>query len=139
MLSIRLWRHGVLALVALGSCGCGDRDGTTRYNVSGTVTYDGKPVPVGTIVFMPDGSKNNQGPPGFAKIKDSKFDTAYDGKGHIGGPHVVRISGFDGRRAEELPEGIRLFPDYTSPVDLPKEGTTHDFDVPSGRAARPLR
>jgi hypothetical protein len=130
MLSIRLWRCGVLALVTLGICGCGDHDGTTRYDVSGTVTYGGKPVPAGEIVFMPDGSKHNQGAPGFTKIMDGKFDTALDGKGHISGPHVARISGFDGRGTAELPDGAKLFPDYTIPIDLPKEKANCDFDIP---------
>ncbi len=120
----------VVACAALGFCGCSKTDATTRYDISGTVTFVGKPIPAGTILFLPDGSKHNFGPPGFAKIKAGKYDTALDGEGTIGGPHTVRISGFDGRgTTEELPDGLRLFPDYTTVIDLPKEKATRDFQV----------
>lgn len=125
------WRWMLAACVALGIGGCSNRDATTRYDVSGTVTFAGKPVPKGDILFTPDSSKSNQGPPGFAKITDGKYDTAIDGKGVVGGPHLVQISGFDGRAAAELPDGMRLFPDYTTRIDLAKEKTTRDFKIPS--------
>lgn len=131
MLSMESWRWTIAACVAISLCGCRNRDATTRYDVAGTVTFAGKPVPAGDILFTPDGSKNNQGPPGFAKIKDGTYDTAINGKGTVGGPHIVQISGFDGRAATELPDGMRLFPDYTTRIDLAKKKTICDFEIPS--------
>lgn len=116
--------------------GCGERP-PTQYHVSGNVTFGGKPVPAGSILFEPDTTKGNQGPAGFAKIKDGKYDTRNSGQGTVGGPHVVRITGLDGIPAEELPEGALLFPEYKTEVDLPKQNSTQDFDVPASAQPQP--
>lgn len=113
--------------------GCGGRgDGPPRFDVSGTATFQGQPIPVGSIIFEPDASKGNSGPGGFARITDGKYDTHREaGQGTVGGPHLVRITGTDGKPSDEYaPEGSALFPEYRTTVDLPKERTTHDFDVP---------
>jgi hypothetical protein len=140
MPSIR-WRWGGLLLLAGLLCtGCGGDDGPPRYGVSGTVTFQGQPVPAGVVLFTPDNTKGNEGPTGFAPIRAGKYDTSLedgDGKGTIGGPHKVTISGFDGVAApeQELPDGKRLFADYVVDVDLPKEPTTtQNFDVPASAA-----
>jgi len=118
----------ILLPVALGGCG-GDR----VYNLSGAVTFQGKPVPTGHIVFEPDASAGNNGPPAFAKIKDGHYDTrVLDGRGTIGGPHVVTIHGRDGIPRGELLSGLPLFRDYNTKVELPKADGKQDFDVPAG-------
>lgn len=119
--------------------GCGTRDTTPRYEVSGAVTYAGQPIPTGTILFLPDGTKNNHGPSGFAKIQEGKYNTTLNGKGMVGGPHLVRITGFDGRPREELPNGKRHFPDYTTTTEFPKETTTCDVNIPAEPAQQRLR
>lgn len=133
MLRIRLHSCGWLACLGLLCVGCQGGDSTTRYDVAGTVTFDGKPVAAGVILFTPDAAKNNRGPTGFAKIKDGKYDTRQDGKGTVGGPHTVAISGADGvpLPQQELPDGRPLFTDYQTAVDLPNAATTHDFEVPA--------
>jgi len=108
--------------------GCGGKG--TR--VSGTVTFGGKPVPLGKIYFNPDQSKNNSGEPGYADIKDGRFDTgAKGGQPAPAGAVVVRIQGF-----EEIPPvgdvtTKPLFFPYETAVDLPKGGSTQTFDVPA--------
>ncbi len=57
--------------------GCGKK-GPARYRVSGSVTYKGKPVPVGAIQFTPDVSKGNTSPSAFAAIKDRRYDSGKD-------------------------------------------------------------
>src|SRR5262249_49969161 len=101
-------------------------------HVSGTVTYQGKPVPVGQIVFEPDASAGNSGQAAFAKIKDGHYDTRLDGQGTLGGPHQVRIHGRDGVPRGELLSGMQLFKDYNTKVDLPKADAKQDFEVPAG-------
>jgi hypothetical protein len=119
----------VLLLAALPA-GCG---GERIYNLSGTVTFQGKPVPAGQIVFEPDPSAGNSGPPAFAKIKGGQYDTRIlDGRGSVGGPHLVTIHGRDGIPRGELLNGLPLFRDYTTKVDLPKADAKHDFEVPAG-------
>ncbi len=83
-------------------------------------------------MFEPDKSKGNSGPASFAKIKDGKYDTQTDGEGCVGGPHVVRITALDGAAQPDSPDGVLLCPEYSTSVDLPKEKTTKDFDIPQG-------
>ena len=127
----------LLLSIAVAACvGCSSSD-VTRYDVSGTVTFGGQPVPSGSITFQP--VVGNEGPGGFANIKDGKFDTATDGKGPTGGPHHVTISGFDGNAdpGNELPLGKPLFDAYRTQVDLPKEPSTQTFDVPATAKPKP--
>ena len=115
--------------VLLASLGCGGHGGAERFEVSGAVTYDGQPVPVGSIVFLPDTTKGNSGPAGSAYIEDGRYDTREGGKGIVGGPHLVQIMGYDGVAVgEEIPACSPLFPRYETAVDFPKEDTIRDFD-----------
>lgn len=120
--------------------GCGGSS-MKSYNVSGDVTFDGAPLPRGTIQFLPDAAKGNKGPAGFANVVDGKFDTKTSGKGTVGGPHKVVISGFDGKAdpSAELLLGNQLFGDYRTDADLPMEDGTQNFDVPKSATAGPQR
>jgi hypothetical protein len=128
----------VLAIMAIlplpilvHTTGCGE-SGPKVYHVSGSVSYEGQPVPAGTVLFQPDASQGCNGPAGLASIHGGEYDTAKeDGKGVVGGPHLIRIVGLDGKPAEMAPEGAPLFPDYTTTLDLPQEDSTHDFAVTS--------
>src|SRR5437899_2888161 len=105
-----------LGLLVLAGCSAEDK----LYDVSGTLTSAGKPIPKGLIFFDPDASKGMGGPQGFANIKDGKFDTADHVKGIRGGAYVIRVSGFDGKEANEAPFGQPLFPEYQEKRDLPR-------------------
>lgn len=121
---------GLLCCLVLG---CGGKG----YQVSGKVTFKGQPLPAGKIYFTPDASKGNKGPTGYADIKDGKYDTAATGgSGIVGGPMLVRIEGIDPsqiEKADKAGETVAkvLFPPYQTAVDLPKENTMKDFDVPA--------
>jgi len=120
----------VLGLGFLIVAGCSRQDGPPRYRVTGTITYDGQPVPQGSILFLPDSSKGNDGPGGSAKIVDGKFDTK-TGQSPIGGPHRVMIEGFrENFDPLRLPQP--LFRSYTTVHDLPKADTRIDIQVPKG-------
>lgn len=117
------------ALLMAAGCGSGER----LYHLSGAITYQGRPVPAGTIVFEPDATKGNTGASGYAKIKDGRYDTkAPECKGTVGGPHLVRILGLDGIARGELLNGMPMFPEYSTMADLPQEDSTKDFEVPRG-------
>lgn len=123
--------------------GCGGSDDSPdRYTLEGSITFDGQPIPAGTITLIPDSKKGNQGPAGSGKIKDGKYTTADGGTGIIGGPHIVRVSGFDGnaKPEEELPMGSPLFPEYEYQYDFPafeNEGPVSvDLKVPKEAATR---
>jgi hypothetical protein len=122
---VRPWLISLAAFGVLTGCDSGPK----TYHLTGAITFQGKPVPAGNILFEPDGSKGNEGQPGYAKIKDGKYDTRLEGQGVLGGPHQVRITGFDGVPRPELINGIPLFPDYTTTADLPKTNAVQDFEV----------
>jgi hypothetical protein len=67
------WRNsGWLLTVLLALAGCG-RSGPATYPVSGAVSYNGKPVPDGSIVFM---SADNHLAADAGKIHDGRFEFA---------------------------------------------------------------
>jgi hypothetical protein len=118
------------AILAPALIGCGGGDGPVKYGLEGAVTYQGKPVPRGQIIFAPDSSKGNNGPGSVALIRDGRYAT-HDDRGVVGGPYRVRVEGFDGVPSGDNADGAALFPAYEIEVDLPKEGGVRDFDVPA--------
>jgi hypothetical protein len=129
------------AAVALGAVaaflptlGCGPTE-PPLFDVSGTVSYLGKPVPKGMVYFDPDAAKGTQGQMGFAEVIDGQFDTKKEGKGVRGGPYNIRVSGFDGKPAYEMPYGKPLFNEYRTTKDFPKEPSTFTVEVPKGGSA----
>lgn len=133
----------VLNLTLMATCclltcaGCGGAGG---YDISGKVTFDGKPIPQGKIYFAPDGTKDNKGATGYADIKDGSYNTANPGgKKHVGGPMRVSIEGSDPSQKIEDPVNGEmtiksLFPGYQTTADLDKKTSTKDFDVPAAAA-----
>ena len=126
--SIRPWAWLPLVLIALAA-GCG-QSGPERYRMSGSVTFDGKPVPAGEVQFEP-AEKGIGG--GFAPIRDGKYDTDDDGRGHLGGEHRVQIVGFDGLVDPNNPDSAAkvMFAPYNTTLDLEAKTTTMDFEVPA--------
>ncbi len=114
------------SLVVLG---CAKSDGLERYHLSGTVTYDGQPVPQGEIQFTPNSREGNPGPGTFLKIEDGHYETQA-GKGVLGGKYGVRIVGYDGKANSQSDMGVSLFTPYAERIDLPKEDATQDFQIP---------
>ena len=94
------------------------------------------------IYFQPDAQGGNSGPQGFATIRNGAFDTKREGKGTVGGPMIVRITGFDSEPPKDLSEtepGPKpLFAEYQTKADLPKEDGNQDFDVPASAADGPV-
>jgi len=114
--------------------GCGDDE--QLHHVSGTITFEGNPIPKGLIFFDPDPSSGTPGTQGFANIENGRFDTALAGKGtgiRGGGSYIIRISGFDGHEKPEAPFGQFLFPEHELKKELPAEKQTFDYDVKKKR------
>ena len=110
-----------LLLVALGIVGCAE-EGPPLYHVSGTVSYEGKPVAVGSMVFQPDPSAGNSGPYGHAMIRDGLYDTRLEGAPTTGGAQIVMIEAFDGKvvNPEYAPYGTSLGLGYQETHVLPE-------------------
>jgi hypothetical protein len=117
-------------LTVLLAAGCGPR-GLARYSLEGTVTFDGKPVPGGQVILEPDFAAGNRGPGAYCDITDGRFTTP-PGRGHLGGPHRLRIMGFvfstDTSTGDST--GTPLFPPYDIRLDLPRANARQDFVVP---------
>ncbi|UUO08489.1 hypothetical protein M4951_09255 [Blastopirellula sp. J2-11] len=121
----------LLVLAALATTGC--RQQPDGYSISGKVTYQGKPVPRGTLLLRPDSQKGNSGPGVLFDIVDGAYETTSENRSvHQGGAYKVQIHGFDGnaKPSSELPLGQMLFSNYSTSVELPNEEATGiDFEV----------
>lgn len=115
----------LVALIFASIVGC---ERGHRPEFSGSVTFGGQPIPAGRIYFNPDLAKKNDGPQGWAEIKDGAYDTRKKGLGFRGGPAVVVIQGFAGG-ADGF--GPPLFQEYKITVDLPSVTSISNFDVPA--------
>ncbi|WP_437230740.1 hypothetical protein SH661x_002120 [Planctomicrobium sp. SH661] len=132
---MKIRRAGLLGMmsmlcVVLELNGCSSESGPQRYRLSGNVTYDGKPVPSGRIALSPDGSSVGAG---YAPITEGRYDTQIDGRGHLGGPHTITITGSDLELIDpKVPDlGTRpLFPNYEIKLDLHHGAEKRDFEVP---------
>jgi hypothetical protein len=114
-------------IVAFFTCALAGCDsGSARHDLSGRVSFNGKPVPAGKIYFIPDVRQQNSGPQGYADIKDGFYDTRKSGQRSVSGPVTVRIEGQDGHTA--------LFVGYEVAFELSPDSTTKDFEVPSSAA-----
>lgn len=127
----------VLAVcLPLGAVLLGCESKADRFDLSGSVTYGGKPVAAGYMVIKPDVSAGNKGPGATATINDGRYATR-EGRGTIGGPHVVTIVGFDGKGYTmeggiANPMGKQIFKVEVK-ADLPKENATHDLNAVAQR------
>ncbi|HWL10122.1 MAG TPA: hypothetical protein VNQ76_17080 [Planctomicrobium sp.] len=121
-----------IVLVSLSSImGCGNSDSLKKFELSGQVTLDGAPVPVGEISFTPDFSEGNSGPGSIAKIVHGKYQTQ-SGKGLVGGPYLVQITAYDGVAVMESWDGSSLLKSqYEEKVIFPDKPDTRDFDIPA--------
>jgi hypothetical protein len=118
-----------VALLVTAGCGSNKR---TVAQMSGKVTFKGKPVPTGFINFMPDVTAGNAGEVKAFPIVDGVYNTAEgENPGIYPGTNKVMISGFDGKPQGDLwPKGKQIF----NPIDLietvPDGTTTKDYVVP---------
>ena len=115
-------------LIAATAVGC-TQEGPARYDLSGTVTFGGEPVPAGEIYFRPDSKQGNSGPAAFAVIHQGRYQTP-PGKGVVGGPHIVEIIGYDQPPAGEgAAGGQSLFPKDRQEIDFPNHDAEVDLKV----------
>jgi hypothetical protein len=116
MLTILSVRNGgsvvALALACAGAlvlAGCSGDDGIgKRFPVSGKVTYDGKPLPTGTVNFLPEDPKTGRPATGEIQSDGSyTLTTQTPGDGAMGGKYKVAISAYsvDASKTASPPQG----------------------------------
>lgn len=124
----------------LAGCGNSKYSGEKRFPLAGEVTFEGEPIDVGSISFIPAEGK---GRPSGGVITDGKY-TVPEEKGANAGPHRVEIrwlkrtgkrlrdaeSGemYDERR-EALPNKLHANSELSVEVPLPEN--RHDFKLKS--------
>jgi hypothetical protein len=127
----------VSSFVLLAAAGCGG-DGIDRHQVSGTVTYQGKQVQDGRIMFEPDASIGKIAPTGFAQIEGGRFQTTQT-ESPTTGKYKVRVFGYDKSKMKkdyapgEILDMPELFPEYTLEAEIPPPGGKLDIEVPARR------
>lgn len=120
-----------VSVLLLSLAGCGRDDGRTA--LSGNVTFDGKPLAYGEVVFRP-----TQGPEGSATVRDGKYSTDDGGQGITTGPNTVIITGYAAEPASNTDEtktsdsASPLFSGYQQQADL--NSPTFDIAVPKDAA-----
>lgn len=121
----------VLSAFSLCLAGCGRGD--DRNSLSGNVTFDGKPLAYGEIVFRPA-----KGPEGSATVRDGKYSTDDGGQGITRGPNTVIVTGYSAEPVSNADEtkvseaAPPLFSSYQQEADLSSE--TFDITVPKEAA-----
>src|SRR5262249_51114436 len=105
---VRLMKSLALVLVIVGlASGCSRKSGMETAPVSGKVTYRGKAVPTGTVMFVP-----GEGPAAAGEIgSDGSFKlmTSSAGAGAGTGTHKVTITALQGM-GDALPEQRKATP-----------------------------
>jgi hypothetical protein len=109
------------AVCALAGCG---GNGLTMGRVSGTVTFNGKPVELGEVLFVPDSSKGNTGVPSLGTIaRDGRYimSTQDAGDGVIAGYHKVAIRALEPNPLVGQSEAPELDPTVATGKELMAE------------------
>lgn len=127
-----------MVLVLGLSVGCGSNRPAT-FELSGVVTLDGQPVPVGDIVFYPDASQGNTGMQARAAIRDGSYRTP-PGKGHVGGPMVIVVNCLDGIPVPESPDGCDMLDSpFKLKRELPRQNAELDIAIPGSTKRATVR
>jgi hypothetical protein len=124
----------------LSGCSGSKYSGDKRYPLAGEVTFEGQPIDLGSISFIPDGDK---GRASGGTITDGKYAVPEE-KGATAGKYRVEIhwlkrtgkqlrdpeSGemYDERR-EALPDKLHTNSELS--VEVPLPGNRHDFKLKS--------
>ena len=120
----------LLAITVTAPVGCG-KPGPKRYQLSGKITWAGKPIPAGMLYIEPDLAAGRNGLQGYAIIQKGEYDTRKGGQGHSGGKSVLRIFAGDGVASGEATMGKPLFPEYSWNEELPAADATKDIEIPA--------
>lgn len=129
MISRRIFLLFVLSVVSLSLIGCGSK----TYPITGTVTFDDKPVPKGLITFIPDSAKGNSGVSSIASIDNGAYQIKAGRNGLVGGAYRIIVVGTDGVASEFQPEGEPLFKDYRTEHVFQVGDTTFDVKIPASK------
>lgn len=119
-------RAAVLLFTIALSIGCAGDEGPQKYDVTGAVTYKGKPIPYGDIRFEPTQGLVNRQSVVLAEIRDGQYSARI-----VGGPHHVSVRDLSGGGDESTARPMFQM-EYQTKAELPPLESvqgTHTFDV----------
>ncbi|WP_437201938.1 hypothetical protein [Planctomicrobium sp. SH664] len=123
---------GMFLLILGLAAGCQQGETIERVPISGTVTYDGQPVQLGTIIFEPTADAGMTARASYMAVNNGVFVSGPNGP--TSGEFLVRVSGFDKSKMknpnDEEEDVPPLFPEYTMTVQVPVTGNKLDIVVP---------
>lgn len=124
--TLAIHRPSIVLLLAswvVLSSGCGP-DGPKRYQLSGKLTHDGKPVKSAALNFSPDASRGNTGPGSLAIAADGVYRTEAN-RGVVGGAYTVLVTPIEAN-SKVTPS----FSPYQTSLDLPNADSEYDIEIP---------
>jgi len=128
-----MYKHlkvAVMMCVVIMPSGC-YQAGPTFYQVSGKVTHNGQPVPMGEVIFTPNSAEGNSGPSVVCSIVDGEYRSPPQ-RGVVGGKYIAVVSGFKKSIPSNDPTasefGARLFPVRREVLELPSQNSELNFD-----------
>lgn len=98
--------------------GCGGDSGPTRYDVSGTVSWGGSPVPGGVVTFT---NVETNAAASCPISSDGSYEN--EGQGVVAGKNRVSVTARND-------QGAMWQKPYTTEVEIPAESYEYDIDVP---------
>jgi hypothetical protein len=119
------------AVFVLAGCG----ESRKRHPVSGTVTYQGKPVQMGSIRFEADQSVGDFAAVCYASITDGKYETKRE-ESPTNGMYRVQVMGIDVARINKnVPPGVpwdmpALFQPHSMTVEIPPPDGKLNIEIP---------
>jgi len=121
----RILLFSTLLMLVLGC------DSTPRpAQISGSVTFKGKPIPAGNLTFTPD-VETSGGKLKMLTVKDGRFDSSKEqDPGLPPGKYKVTIAGYDGVQIRMFYQGKQIFNAVSEDFVVPDGTTTKDFSVP---------
>ena len=98
--------------------------------LSGTVTFKGKPIPAGNVMFTPDVSVVG-GQIRMFMVKDGLYDSSKDpSPGLKAGQYEVTIMGYDGKQIPNFFQGKQIFNSVSEAMTVQQGASKKDFNVP---------
>ena len=119
-----------VAAVFVAAIGCSSKPEPAQ--LSGKVTFKGKPVPAGYISLTPDVAAGGQGQVRVLQIKDGMYDSSKESEPGLNpGAYLVRIAGFDGIRIPLYGQGKQIFNPIEDKFTVPDGTSTKDIEIPN--------
>jgi hypothetical protein len=119
---------GIAVLALLSVLGCNGKPPMSQ--ISGSVTFKGKPIPAGHVMFTPDVSISG-GQIRMFMVTDGIYDSKKDAEpGLLPGPYKVTIAGYDGKRIPMFFQGKQIFNAIEESLVVGPGVMTKDFVVP---------